>query len=464
MPSPIRCGKLSVAALADEAVLGPVAVARAPLTKGSAASSSSSTRYPDMATSSFGTPSMGIAKFLEKLDDADGKVRAEAVKALGQFASRADPVVTSALLGRLVDKNKLVRKCAVEALAQVTKRGDDEVVSALLGLLSHDIWFVRQAAASCFGRSIAMRGDVRVVEGLLGLLKDDREETVCEALDALSAVGRVGDGAVASALIAHLKSETGEWLTKPSAVRALAEVADRGDVEAVAALIALLDEPREEVRQAVIAAVPRIALPGDRELASALGARVTGGDVGAPDARAAAAILLGHVLAGAGTGGAQEEASVLRACVRDSSECWLVRRACIDALARAAPRGDRESVAAVAPCVADADSGVRQAAVVALGSLAARGDREATLALLSVLRGGEHAGMSESLPFVRLAAAQSLGKVARVGDAASVKVLLAGLNDPHAGVRDAAAEALKHVSEQGDDLVVEALLDELLAD
>jgi len=110
--------------------------------------------------------------------------------------------------------------------------------------------------------------------------------------------------------------------------------------------------------------------------------------------------------------------------------------------------------------VTDGDTGVRLAAITAVAAIAPRGHAATVGALLELAgRGG---GNGETLPFLRKAAVEALGRVSSVGDSNVVQALLARLNDSSDGVREAAAEALKHVSEQGDDSVVEALLNELL--
>jgi len=415
------------------------------------------------------TPSRNVAQLLEKLSDSDSKVRLEATKALGQLAKRSDAAVTAALLGCLADKNNLVRKYAMESLVQVAERGDAEIVAGLIRLLRHGSWFVRQAVASALGR-IASRGDGQSVEALVSVLVDEREEVVQAALDSLGKLGRQGDVVLVDALLEQLR-RSDSWRAKCSASQALAQVADRGVPQVTSALLENLSDSHEEVRQAAISALPQVAIIGDQQLAAAIIERIKAPEttqasstvVGDANARAAAATVLGRVLGE--TVGWRGPVEALLGCIRSPSECWLVRRVSIESLVRIVPRGDSEALDALLPCIADEDGGVRQAAVVALGAVAKRGDRDATRALVRMLEpGGEGDTLQERLPFLRLAMVVALGQVAPIGNAAAIKALLARLDDAHAGVRDAATEALKSVSEKGDEAVVEALLDDLLAE
>jgi len=406
------------------------------------------------------TPSRNVAQLLEKLTDVDSKVRAEAVKALGQVARRGEVAVAAAMIGRLADTNRLVRKHALEALTQVADRGDPEVVAGLVRSLRHEAWFVRQAAATAAGR-MSHKGDEGVIEMLIARLGDDREEVAQAALDALAAVSRPGDQDVIGAVLEQLGASGST--VRCSAIQTLAQVSDRGDSRVLTELLLVLGDDHQEVRQALISAVPCIAIAGDPTVVHELISKLEAPELDA-NARAAAASLLGRVSNDDGSSRAPIQ-SLLK-CLQGDEECWLVRRASIDALACIVPRGDHKVVESLVACTMDADSGVRQSAVSALGAVARRGDLRATATLVRLLhpQGSGGDGLHEKMPFMRLAIVQALGQVSPVGHNGALQALLGRLDDPHAGVRDAAAESLKHVSEQGDDALVEALLHDLLAD
>lgn len=408
-----------------------------------------------------------VAQLLEKLRDADGGVRREAVKALGQLAVKADPMVTKALAERLADQSRLVRIAAVEALVQVSARGDKVVVADLLQMLKHEQWFARHAAASTLGR-VVCKGDAEVVSGLVDALKDAREEVVQSVLAALGTVSRRGDLTVVAALLSELEAG-GSWLTQQGIAQALAQVAEIGDARVAAALLAKLNDPHEEVRRSAMTALPSIVERGDPRTVESLITQIGVAPdesipgAGSAESRAACATLLGQ-LAGDGAGCEsrnQHAIAVLLKCVLCHSESWLLRRASIESLSHLARRGDMEVVQALLPSVADEDTGVRLAAVKSLSATAPRGHAETVGVLLGLL---DDRNGGERMPFLRKAAVQALGCAARVGDGAVVSTLLARLSDPHDSVREAAAEALKQVSEKGDESVVEALLDDLLAE
>jgi len=396
-----------------------------------------------------------VLQFLVKLTDSDSGVRREATKALGQVAVTGDAEVIAGLLGRLADKSAVVRSGAVEALVQVSiGRGDEVVVGELVQRLEHCTWFVRQAAATALGR-LASRGDARVVSGLTAMLGDEREGVVEAALEALGAVVRRGDARTVETLLARLE-DGGSFLMMRNMARALAQVSERGDERVQSVLLSRLRDQHEEVRRAVIDALPQVAVPGDRLLLDTLVSELAPAAGNSDDSRAAAATLLGRV-AGERDSGGRDVLAALLTRVTCAEENWLVRRAAIEALTQVSRRGDAEVVEALLPCVAHSDNGVRQAAVGALGVVAPRGNARVVDALLGVLDGG-----NQQLPFLRRAAVHALGHVANVGDGRVMPALLARLDDAHDSVREAAVEALAHVSEKGDDVVVETLLDDLL--
>jgi HEAT repeat protein len=396
---------------------------------------------------------------LQKLHDGDSGVRREATIALGQLADRADPEVIAGLLGRLADRNAAVRKGAVKALAEVGGRGHDHLIGELLQRLEHQVWFVRQAAASALGR-IAKKGDGRVASHLATLLPDDNEEVAQAVLESLTIVTPIGDAGVVDALLKRLE-QGGTWLVMEGLANALQQIPDHGDEQVKAALIDKISNPREEVRRVALAALPELVDPGDQDLCHSLVALLESADLPgiSHDARAAAASLLGRI-----TSDCHERATIhttisaLLACISAASENWLVRRAAIESLAKVAARGDSKVFESLLPCMSDPDHGVRQATISAIAALSTRGDRRCLDAILSVVKS------AEELPFLRRAAIQALGSVALVGDSSIVRILLAQLNDPHHSIRDAAAEVLTSVSEQGDEVVLDALLNDLLGE
>jgi len=332
-----------------------------------------------------------------------------------------------------------------------------------LELLVHETWYVREAAARTLGRATS-RGDARAITGLVRVLQDQRDEVVQSALSSLGMIARRGDSTVVDALLEQLGSG-GSWLTKSATASALAQVAEFGEERVVSALLEKLNEPHEEVRRAAMAALPQLADASDRHLIDLL-IDTLACTSSIPDARAAAASLLGKVVGdahGLGRGISTIVVSALLMHARNASENWLVRRACVDALTQIVPKGQVDIVHGLIPLAHDEDTGVRQAAIEAFTLLAPRGHEDIVRSLLPILDGSGGSD-DEKLPFMRKAAVEALGAVAKVGDARVVQVLLARLNDPSDGVREAAGEALKRVSEAGDDAVLEALLAELMQD
>jgi len=335
----------------------------------------------------------------------------------------------------------------------------------LLELLGHETWYVREAAARTLGRATA-KGDAPAIKGLVRVLRDQRDEVVQSALGSLGMIARRGDSMVVDALLEQLGSG-GSWVTKSATASALAQVAEFGEERVVSALLEKLNEPHEEVRRAAMAALPNLTDASDRHLIDLL-IDTLACTSSIPDARAAAASLLGKVVGdvhgpGFGRGTSTIVVSALLMHARNASENWLVRRACIDSLTQIVPKGQVDIVHGLLPLAHDEDTGVRQGAMEAFALLAPRGHEDIVCALLPILDGSGGSD-DEKLPFMRKAAVEALGAVAKLGDARVVQVLLARLNDPSDGVREAAGEALKRVSEAGDDAVLEALLSELMQD
>uniref|UniRef100_A0A7S1W311 HEAT repeat domain-containing protein n=1 Tax=Alexandrium catenella TaxID=2925 RepID=A0A7S1W311_ALECA len=138
-------------------------------------------------------------------------------------------------------------------------------------------------------------------------------------------------------------------LTSPSAgvrkngVNIVGEMADKGDAEAVAALVRLLSDSDDEVRRCAVSAINKVALCGDDATTRALAESARDKS---PEVRAIAIV------------------SAAARCVK----------------------GDKDILGVAKAALRDANAAVRKAACEALGKVALLGDKEMALALLSVCK------------------------------------------------------------------------------
>lgn len=190
----------------------------------------------------------------------DGRVRADAAEALGEFGAAGALV---ALIEALVDEN----------------------------------WAVRKAA----GLAIQQMRDVRELEPFLVALRGQTQETRLLAAEAL---GQLRDARAVEPLVGALADRS--WDVRAAAARALGAIAD---ARAVSPLMVAMRESDLGVRDAAADALVRIGPPAFDALVDAL-------DDPSWDVRRTAALALGRL-------GDQRATGRLLLALRDNSDPWL---------------------------------------------------------------------------------------------------------------------------------------------
>ncbi|MDD1706235.1 MAG: HEAT repeat domain-containing protein [Methanoregulaceae archaeon] len=194
-----------------------------------------------------------VPGLIRALRNRDPAVQYEAVEALGKIG---DPAATEALIEALTgDQYSGIRWKAAEALGKIGA----PAVPGLIRALKNPDDDIRWKAAVTLGEI----GDARAVGPLLELLGDEDRFVRSRASYALGLIGTPAVEGLRNALV------SGGIETRRGAVAALGMITNPGAVEA---LILDLDDPSEEVRQDVIAALIRQGEPAFNPLVQALNA------------------------------------------------------------------------------------------------------------------------------------------------------------------------------------------------
>jgi HEAT repeat protein len=348
-----------------------------------------------------------VPRLVDGLLDPMANVREAATLALGRTARRVGPEVLDAL-------GELAGEAHAEVLAQQLENNDPEV---------------RRAAAALLGRC----GSQRQVRRLLELFADDALRD--DALAALTALGRIATCSLTElwddadertrTYLAYVYGEAGcaegrvhlcagLGASDPDlrlvCIRSLGLLGDR---TALAPLLGALHDDREDLVEAAVQALCRIA-PGCREEAlAALRPLLEAGDA---QLRVAAVTVLGE-LDGA------EIVPTLNFALKD--EAALVRRGAVRAIEK---HPGTEQVPALMIALTDEDPEVRRLAAEALGT---SGGSQAVHALGLALK-------DEDI-WVRAAAVRSLG---RLGGEESRCLVRSSLADPVGLIGIAALETM----------------------
>lgn len=359
---------------------------------------------------------LAVAHLLLGLNDSDADVRKAAVQALGKGAVRGDAAAVSLLAKRTKDSDEDVREAAVEAIAAVAHCSDADAVVVVLACIDDEDAYVRRAAAKAAG-TLCQPGDREAVGALVSRLVDEDRE-VRDAV--LGALDQLADGAMAPfavELVLPLVEDGSNTAARTAGVRALRRVAARGNVVALTAAARCLQDGDAVVRCAAARTVCELVIESNHDIAGQL----------------------------------------RRVIETDADED--VREEALNALAAAAQRADRCSLAAAAACLVDAAEDVRQAASRAVGAIAAR--RADAAGQLYALAGPLLDHTEEG---VRLAIVCALASAAVVGDEEVLAALTAKLHDGDVQVRVAALNAVCSVAQPGNSSAVSHILATLEVD
>ncbi|MFQ4138765.1 sister chromatid cohesion protein PDS5 [Nodosilinea sp. PGN35] len=351
------------------------------------------------------------------LSDADSRVRALAVMALGNLA-QASPEVLSSLIQCLSDDSINVRYSAVSALGDLAQASPD-VLQALIRSLSDDSNIIRSSATSALGKLARTSPDV--LQALIQCLSDDDSSVRYSAASALGKLAQVSPKAL-QALIQCLSDDDSS--VRSSAASALGKLAQVSP-EVLQALIQCLSDDDSSVRSSAASALGQLtqAFP---EVLSSLIQCLSDDD---NSVRYSAASALGKL--------AQASPEVLQALIQclsdDDSSVRSSAASALSKLAQASP----EVLKVLMEGLSDNDSSIRSSAASALGQLT-QASPEVVTALIDCL--------SDDDSIVRYGAASALGNHAQASPEA-LQALIQCLSNDDSFVRALAALDLGNLAQ-----------------
>ena len=376
------------------------------------------------------------AGLLALLKDSKTEVRLSATRALVQLGNTNAPVVES-LLVLLRDSDKLASLSAEVLLVQLVE-GGVPVVEELLPLLKDNDSHVRLSAAMVLLRSGHI--DESVVKVTLALLKDSDADVRLRTAEVIVTVGQDSRGV--EALLTLLQNSGQE--IRQSAAAALGRLGKAGrlgkeGVLAVEGLSALLSASSSEVRLSAAEALVQLGNTNVPVVDALLTLLKENNPIFGSRVRLRAAEALGQL----GKADARVAEGLL-ALLKDSE--GLVSRRAAEALGQLG-QADAPVVAGLLALLKDSESHVRQHAAEALGQLG-KADAPVVDGLLALFK--------DNHLFVLQSAAAALVQLGK-SDAPVVVGLLALLKDSDSSVRQRAAAALVQLG-KADALVVDGLL------
>ncbi|CAE8679208.1 unnamed protein product [Polarella glacialis] len=195
--------------------------------------------------------------------------RAAALRCLACVAARAggDRRAAELVARSLQDRGADVRRAAASAFAEFGSKGAAEgldgkcaqIAIELLGPAIADCdERVSTAAARALPKLVA-RGDKAATSVVLRHLHNASPWVRRSALSVLADLGERGNAMVVSLVVRALRVDS-DWRVRAAAARALASLAERGNVTAAGALQDSLKDPEAGVRQVAAGALAHVAL------------------------------------------------------------------------------------------------------------------------------------------------------------------------------------------------------------
>lgn len=276
-------------------------------------------------------------------------------------------------------------------------------------------------------------------------------EHLCEVLKALGLRAERGDADALRAVLSQAHHAAPG--VRKAAADAAGRLALRDDAAALSALNPLLRDNDRDVRRTALCALGQIAGQGNAKAAAAARRFAEDGDAGLR--QLALALLRRTALPNEG-----RTLGIIRRHLNDG--CAEVRRAALEALATLAEAGESWVMEAASRRLEDVDAGVREAAVAALGELAkgrSEGDEGvAATPVATATAGLVAARLEHCYGWVARAAVQALVALSSAGSRTPVmEAVLQRLGHPDATVRRTALEALHRVAPWGDSTALEGL-------
>jgi len=423
------------------------------------------TKYTESGFISFET---GIEALSSSVADADGAVRAAAIKGLARATKGRIETLAEALCLQLQCPSESVREDVIKALGTVIPKGVESAIEATTALLDHQEVPIRIAAVRAL-ESIVTEDDRRLADASLQQLADAEEAVRQTGLCMLGRLAVKGD-ADALAAVRRLLGHAHPGI-RTTALRAIQCVTHPGDPHRVDMLIGTLSDGQEEVRSTALQVLSDVAIEVDDNTHVAVNALLGHTD---PGVRLSAMLAIDTIYE-------NDDARALTsfcACLADPANGWSAA----DLLSKRANKGDEKALSAARALLTHADKDTRIVALCALTTISEASDRRVICDLLSKLEDEDNEVKSRAAEFLGNLVAQGDGEViARLvtlgrhenkdvrwatvyalrsaprGLPCVVATLLASLDDVHVEVSSLVAQSLGHTAEAGDCLVVEKL-------
>lgn len=347
------------------------------------------------------------AVLLNLVETNPEEVRIEALRTLAELGPNCGESAVEAVIECVVDESRAVRSAAWHTLHQSTQKGNELIIARFITFLDHYCAFIRQAGAKGLG-IVADKGNRRAISALtsrltehnFGVHEPDDYFVRSEAVKALANIADVGDSdaiGVVSDLLADEDLEVRE-----SAVEALAALTEIDDTNMIEHIHGLFEHPDYEIRCTAAKAVFRVVSRGNCRAVEIVSA------------------LLGD----------------------DDAD---VRAEAVTVLERIAHKGNTNAISFVTPYLEHADDYNRSSAVVALAGMVEVGDAWA----IKQFNDCSH----DPAPRVRCAALDGLAKVLNTDDTVSMDRIVALCDDGDSQVERAAWNALSGLLPKCDERV-----------
>jgi len=213
------------------------------------------------------------AKVCFRLGHADEEVRQKTQEAICEILKEdkrieaesyaCDLDETAATVAKMIARlqdGSAQDKCAVLGrLQEVSARGQRGVLEAVKPCLDHEDIGVRCEAIKAYGR-VAQKGDQSVIAAILQQGKDRDHFVRAAALEALGPIVQFGDVEICLALVSFLEDRS---TVRRIAMRLLSQLAEPGEAQLVAMLLALLEHDQEMVRCVALRLLGGLADPSD---------------------------------------------------------------------------------------------------------------------------------------------------------------------------------------------------------
>jgi len=324
-----------------------------------------------------------------------GLPRVNAVKALGKAAKPGDTSAVLVAAHQLTDVDFQVRRAAVGALRHLAPGDRKGTIRAAASQLTNFDFRARESASEAL--AAISEGSVKSSDTAFQLAASTLEGEDWRgrrgAASALRRLGQLDGGAARDSVFAVLipRLEHPDWSIRRKAAQALGVVAKGvGDVRAIKLLAGLARDPDEEVRVAVVAALPGAAPP--KKCKEAIQMAATFAADSNPRIRVAALKALKE-LASVERSRSRVAVHAVSACIKDEVE---EVRLTAEHVMKAIAAGRRTSIDDIALRLSDPDEEVRKAAVEAFAGCGP-GKRERALKRAVPLLRHEDPGVRKSV-------------------------------------------------------------------